>query len=292
MRNIYFIFFMMYPYLTAGISAQSPEKQLPKQFHSYTLSESYTSTPDELFDFINGGAELYLSYGFVGMTGCRYEADDNTEITIEIYEMTNAKNAFGVYTQTRDKEESDFGQGSQSYKDAIIFWKDRYFVLINTTKSTLQSQEAIQYLASVTDKSIDNKGSIPDIIGYLPQKDLIQGGVLYFHHYIWLNAYYFIADYNILNIDENADAVLARYGSSQQRSYLLLVEYSDAVATEKAYNQLKQKYAPEIKSDEIIQIEDGSWFTVWLNDNKLGAIFNGTSKEIIEELRNNTINKM
>jgi len=280
-----------------NLSALNQEKfsatQLPDQFMSYHVTDRLSYTSKNLFDYIDGGAELYLSYGLVGMTGCKYNGDSLPQVNVEIYEMIDSKNAFGVYTQSRDKEESDYGQGSQSFPDFILFWKNKYFVIVNTQEITPESRKAIQYLAKLVDESIPETGDKPDIINLLPKKELAPAGFLYFHHYIWLNAYIFIADYNIINLDEQTNAVLAKYGDADARSYLLLVEYPDQEKAIAAYKQLKDKFAPEsTPANPYVQLEDKTWFTIWTKENKLGAIFNGVSKEKTEELYKNTIYNM
>ncbi len=267
-----------------GIRAQNPAEQLPEQLGAYRATEQLDYTDENLFEYINGGAEMYLSYGLVGMKGRVYTVENLPEVTVEVYEMTEAKNAFGVYTQTRDKEEHTYGQGSQSQRDAVMFWKDRYFVIINTSKVTPESTEAVRQSALLIDKAIPGIGKIPDIVDRLPEKDLAPAGFVYFHHYIWLNSYYFIADYNILDIDKNVDAVLAKYGAPEDRSYLLLAEYPDNNAARKAYTQMKQKYAPEAKTNTAVRLEDGTWFAVWIKGNKAGVVFNGSTREATEKL--------
>ncbi len=278
--------------VSSVIQAQNPVGQLPDQFQSYQVSEKLSYTDKNLFEYINGGAEMYRSYGLIGMEGRKYAAENLPEVSIDVYEMTEAKNAFGIFTQSRDREEYDYGQGSQSMSDAIIFWKDRYFVVISTAKVVQQSDQAIKYFASAIDKAIPQKGKIPDIVGCLPEQNLAPAGVLYFHHYIWLNAYLFIADYNIININDQADAVLAKYGTPESRSYLLLAAYPNGETAKKGYEQLKQKFAPEAKANESVQIEDKKWVKVWMKGNKLGAIFNGNTKEVTEQLYQSAFNKM
>ena len=279
--------------LSASIQEKFPENQLPEKFMSYHATDRLNYTGKELYDYINGGAELYLSYGLVSMTGCKYNGTGLPQITVEIYEMTDPKNAFGVYTQSRDKEESDYGQGSQSFPDFILFWKDNYFVIVNSQAVVPESRKAIQYLAKLIDESIPGTGDKPSIVDLLPKEGLAPAGFLYFHHYIWLNAYFFIADYNIINIDEHTDAVLAKYGDADARSYLLMAEYPDEEKAGEAYKQLRDKYAPECTPDNpFVQLEDKTWFTIWMKGNKLGAVFNGVSKEKTEELYQSTINNM
>jgi hypothetical protein len=127
----------------------------------------------------------------------------------------------------------------------------------------------------------------------LPQEDLDQDAYLYFHHYIWLNAYFFIADYNITHIGEDTDAALAKYGEANARSYLLLTEYPNEEKALEAYESLRERYAPELTAAEpFVELEDNTWFTLWTKGNKLGAIFNGSSREKTEKLYQATINKM
>ncbi|MDR1673621.1 MAG: hypothetical protein LBS09_09220 [Bacteroidales bacterium] len=287
-RIVIGLLMMMY----GTVWAQHPVEGLPEHFQSYRISERLDYTQDNLYDYINGAAEMYLSYGLVGMRGCRYTAENLPDITVEIYEMTESRNAFGVYTQSRDRDEHTYGQGSLTYPEASLFWKDRYFAVISAPKATPESAAAIRFLAETTDKAIPQKGKLPAIVGLLPTEKLADGGTLYFHHYIWLNAYFFIADFNLLNIDGQTDAVLAKYGTPEQRTYLLLVEYPDGTATEEAYRQFMQRYAPEAGNGKSIRLEDGTWFVGWHNGNRLGAIFNSPSKDDAENLFQAIISKM
>jgi hypothetical protein len=262
-----------------------PMKFFPEQYESWKVSEWMNYEGEALYDYINGGAELYLSYGLIGMTGCKYGGEGLPQITVEIYEMTSSLNAFGVYTQSRDREEYEFGQGSQRFNDFILFWKDNYYVIITTQKATPESTEAIRQMALFADGAIPKTGSKPDIVDALPQQELVPGGYLYFHHYVWLNAYLFIADYNIVNITDETHAVLARYGDRDNRCYLLVIDYPDISSAEAAFTQLKEKFAPEATDRRpVIQLEDQTWFSAWTGEKKLWAVFNGHSPGQIENL--------
>lgn len=270
-----------------GAIAQQPEIALPETFESYSVSDRLNYTSENLYEYINGGAELYLSYGLIGMKGCKYNGESLPQITVEIYEMTNAANAYGVYTQSRDKLETDYGQGSQSFPDFIMFWKDRYFVIINTLEVTEESGNGIKFLAKLIDASISETGTIPEIVGDLPEEGLAEAGFIYFHHYIWLNSFYFIADYNILDINEQTDAVLAKYGSGNERLYVLMVDYPEDSQAKAAYQKMKSNYAPEIsKSGKIILLEDKTWFALDLKGKRIYAIFNGKTREKVQNLLN------
>jgi hypothetical protein len=295
MRTLSLALFMMtVPCLPAAAQNDLPaDYRLPESFLTYRITDRMDYTGEDLYDYINGGAELYLSYGLTRMTGCKYNADGLPQLTVEIYEMTSPENAFGVYTQSRDKEEREFGQGSQSFHDFILFWKGRYFVTVYTQAVTPESEAAIKYLATLIDETAPAAGAPPRIVDILPKEGLAEAGFLYFHHYIWLNAYFFIADYNIIDLNDETDAVLAKYGSADARSYLLIVEYPSGERAADAFQKLREGYAPELTAAQpFVELEDGTWFTAWTKENRLGAIFNGNSQEETNALYLSTFKNM
>jgi len=293
-KVIFYLLFAISSIMATAASTQEefPANALPEQFLNRHATERMKYTGAELYDYMNGGAEVYISYGLVSMTGCKYESDTLPQITVEVYEMTSPANAFGVFTHSRDREEYDYGQGSQTFPDFILFWKGNYFVIINTVQVTDESSAAIKTIASLIENEIHEQGNYPSIVRAIPKKDLVPGAFLYFHHYIWLNAYYFIADHNILNIDDHTDAILAKYGEANERRYLLEVYYPSEGKAEIAYNQLLRKYAPELlNSDKLsIRLEDKTWFSAIRKGNLIAAVFNGPDKEKTETLIKAAIN--
>ncbi len=194
---------------------------------------------EELFDFINGGAELYLSYSYKNMVHRDYSTPDKPSVMVDLFDMGMAKDAFGVYSHTRDKNDGLVGQGSQLYTGALIFWKNNYFVSITSAGSSKETEKAIIEAAKAMAAKIPGKGEKPGIIGLLPQDGLVDSKYTYFHHYIWQNAYFFISNDNIFNINDSTDAVIAGY----DKGYLLLVKYPAAKKTKKAYKKAEKHMA-------------------------------------------------
>ena len=65
-----------------------------------------------LFEYINGGAELYLSYGFERLISAFYQLGDDEEksIVLDIYDMGTPLQAYGVFGANR-REEADRAPG-------------------------------------------------------------------------------------------------------------------------------------------------------------------------------------
>ncbi len=53
---------------------------------------------DELFQYMNGGAELYLEYKFLGVKVKEYESEAGESLTIEIYSYAKPEDAYGIFS--------------------------------------------------------------------------------------------------------------------------------------------------------------------------------------------------
>ncbi|MEA1896209.1 MAG: DUF6599 family protein [Bacteroidota bacterium] len=110
---------------------------------------------------MNGGAELYISYGFKNVISRRYSKNDNSLIAVEIFDMVNSRNAYGVFTHVREEMDESYGQGSQLYDDAILFWKSRYYVSVVSLDVSEEAQLVIRKIAEYIDKAISETGELP-----------------------------------------------------------------------------------------------------------------------------------
>ncbi len=234
---------------------------------------------NNLYDYIDGGAELYISYGYISAISRRYTGPGQQEVTVEIFDMGDPENAFGVFSHTRYEEDYTFGQGSQYVEGVLFFWKKNYYVSIMSPEETDESKKLINDLGEMISDAIEGEGTVPGILDLLPSGGLDKAGILYFHHYIWLNSYYYIADENFLLIDDNADAVLAKYGKPENRSYLLIIQYKDKETASKAYENFLENYFQEGKTTDVLQLEDQSWMSANLSGYNFIAVFNGKSEK-------------
>lgn len=232
-----------------------------------------------LFDYIDGGAELYLSYGCKEVINRRYKNEGKPEIVVDIFDMATAPNAFGVFSQSMETVDQSFGQGSLISKGLIIFWKDHYYVSMMAHPETDESKKALQMLAVRIDGAIAKKGPLPGIIELLPEQALVRESIRYFHHHAWLNALYFIADHNLLNINDTTEAVLAKYGEKNKRSLLLLVAYPDEESAQQAYRDFVNSYLLNLSGKVPVRIEDGTWTDCRLSENLFMAVFNAAKAD-------------
>lgn len=263
---------------------------MPGQIKEWTSNEpDKVYSPETLYDYIDGGAELYLSYGMKEVAS-RIVSRDDDEIRIEIFDMVETRNAFGVFTHTRTRNDRMYGQGSQHFTGALIFWKGPYFIAITANDDNESIQSAIKQIAGEIDAKIHIKGELPAIVDLLPDDGLEPDGFLYFHHYIWQNAYYYISNDNFLNIDSNTNAILAKYGNKENRYYLLIVQYPDATSAEKAVDSFRE-YFPE-KRNSAGQNSDSNWMGAACEQEYLVAVFHASQEDAVTILMQEVENKI
>lgn len=260
---------------------------LPDQLEGWQAAKTLMlNTPSDLYNYIDGGAELYISYGFGQAISKTYTREGNPEVVAEVYDLLESRNAFGVFTQAREEENNLYGQGTYSLPGAVFFWKDRFYVSLSTWDTTPESDRFIKILASHISSGITREGEKPEVVSYLPPEGLIPYGYKYFHHPVWMNAFFFISDSNMLNIDEETDAVLARYSRGEGRMYLLMVQYRDETSAGNAFNHFGKEFFPAGLNDRSVRLPDATWLAASKSGNLVIAVFNGVNGDDARQLLN------
>jgi hypothetical protein len=258
---------------------------LPDQFNGWRVAEEdRTYTGENLHEYINGGAELYISYSVESVFARVYSKNEQPDIIVDIFDMGSSPNAFGIFSHSRETVEADFGQGSQYSAGLLQFWKDRYYISLLASPETDEAKASVQELARRIESAIPKEGGFPDILRLLPKEGLQEESVRFFHHYIWLNSHYFIAGDNILFIDDNTDAVLARYGDKGDTSILLLVRYPGEEDALRARDSFIENYLPENSDSPVVAMEDGSWTGYKIVKDIFAVVFASPNEAIVRHL--------
>jgi hypothetical protein len=257
----------------------NPLSELPLKIHGWKAGEDRMYRSENLFDYIDGGAELYLSYGFKQLHKRTYVREGQPEIIVDIFDMGSSANAFGVFSHSREVVNEDFGQGSEYHGGFLRFWKNRYYISILGIPVTGEAEKTIFALGRTIEGAITEKGPLPGIIKLLPEANLAVESVRYFHHHVWINAYYYIADENILQIDRNTEVLLAEYRSEKSNSFLLIVRYPNPESSRSAYQNFMKEYFSDADSEGGIRDEKGAWTFSRLYENTVVAVFRAKTRQ-------------
>jgi hypothetical protein len=266
---------------------------LPVSFEDWTAEKtSPLHVAKDMYSYMDGGAELYLSYGFKEGLSRTYIKAGQPEVLAEVFDLVESRNAFGVFSQTREEENQQFGQGTYVIPGALFFWKDNYYISLSTWDPSLAADAFISKLAAYIDSRIASTGEIPAIVKLLPEEGMTPSGYKYFHHPVWINSYFFITNENLLDISDHTDAVIAKYeDTADQRKYLLLVLYDTPESAGKAYASFAREFFPEGLSGKCIQVEDETWLAADMEGNLVAAVFNAASQYGASQLLNRALAK-
>ena len=244
-----------------------------------------------LHNYLDGAAELYLSYGFDLLISRSYSKPGQPDIVVDCFDMGSSRDAFGVFSHAGQTGEADFGQGSQYTEGLLLFWKGRYFVSIMAHPETIESKSAVFSLAGKIEDAIAEEGPLPEILNLLPQGSLVRESVLYFRNHVWLNSYCFVSDQDILHIDEGTDALLAKYGDRSERQILLLVRYRNPEDARRACDDFERYYLPELSKTRVVQVEDGTWTACVRSTSLVIVVFNAPTEKgalaLVEDVQKN-----
>jgi len=142
--------------------------------------ETVYYTSDNLFDYINGEAELYHAYGFQELAVQTYYhgSPEDTFITINIYDMGSLSNSFGVYSSYRvpGYRTTRIGGEAILIESGLKFFQDRFFVDIYIS---FDREEFMLQVAEAVSKEIGGSLEGPEMIQLLPEGDQIKNTLHY-----------------------------------------------------------------------------------------------------------------
>jgi hypothetical protein len=232
--------------LSLKMQGQEIGKLLPSlsDLPGWTItSEPQVYADDNLFSLIDGGAELYLEYGFNKVVSVQYADPSLSNILVEIYEMTDAPAAYGIFSITQQTMEwsQQFGNLSTVNEDYISFWKNRYYVNISWSSRQHLDQPMLSGLADKIAQKIPEKTDYPDIVKDFKPLDQGKKAIFLKGNLALSNFYYF--DYkDVFKIKEAVACSLVGY-------HRVIIKYPD------------QKTALEILADAKQSFSNNKRFT-------------------------------
>jgi hypothetical protein len=251
---------------------------------------------ETLFDYINGGAEVYRSFNVRQVVGRRYRKDGAPEIVADLFDMGSAADAYGAYHhEIRDGSDPGIGQEAELTEGYLAFWKGRFFVSIVAFDADEATSAAVSAIGRAIDQAIVDPGVPPDLVGLLPEQGLLADQVHYFHDQQCLRMHLNLGAHLDAAADASADAtdllalgpqtegIVARYrragaappssppvddgtgGASPSEAAstgaalaLLIVRYPSVAEAAAAHARLRGRYLQSADADGIAQTAEGS----------------------------------
>ncbi len=266
---------------------------LPSIFDGWKTDETRFFTRDDLFDYLDGGAEIHLSYDFQKLLVQEYLSADKS-ILVEIYQMSSSEDAFGLFSLNQEGEGLAIGQDASYGSGILSFWKDHYFMRIMDMEGEDTKKDLILNLGKSISNKIKKEGESPKLLDRIPQDNLLKQSIFYFHKNIILNNLYFLSKENILNLSEKTNALLTSYKFNNESLKLLLIEYPDTLESRKAFESFNQKHLNVTISSlrNLQKVGEDLFAGVELKDNFLIVVLEGNTKSSVDKLLKATKNSL
>jgi hypothetical protein len=128
--------------------------------------------PDDLFEYINGAARMYLSFGFERLAHVRWAPADHpgSSIVLDIYDMGSELGAYGVYTSGRplDAETNEWGsEGYRSGKIAVA-WKGHVYIHASCSVDSPPMTGLLGKIVAMTANRLSGDAGQPEFYDLLP----------------------------------------------------------------------------------------------------------------------------
>jgi len=133
--------------------------------------------PGNLFEYINGAAEIYLAYDFKELAVGQYQKENSPEaLSVEIYDMGNEKNSFGIYSAERYPESRFIPIGSQGYLEegTLNFIAGKYYIKLLCFDCGEGSDDVLKSFSQEIVAKIKDKALLPPLLQSFPQEGLIK----------------------------------------------------------------------------------------------------------------------
>jgi len=213
---------------------------------------------DNLYEFINGAAENFLIYGFEKVATTDYDnAGYPSPIVVELYQMADPRNTFGIYASERNPDSTFKRIGAEGYigGTALNFWAGNYYGKMVVYEESEELQREMEKLAEAISRKIESTGASPGTtladaipeIALFPTTDMVPNSIRYLAKDILGQTYF-------------KDGFEAVYKDGDKESKLVIVLPGGEDAAKEAFDKYKAYTASSGKvAREVTAPGDGGF---------------------------------
>jgi hypothetical protein len=187
-------------------------------------------TSATLYEYLDGGADRYLTHGFRVLLHLRYQlgADPLACVTLDIYDLGSDLGAFGIYSAARPPEVGARPWGTEGYRVGTIAaaWKGSLYVHAEADDDRPELIAMLERLvAGICERAAGGR-SLPSVLAPLP----VDGRVAQSERYV---------PDHLLGHSFLSGGVLATYEVERQRAELYLSDLGSEAAASEALEALR-----------------------------------------------------
>ncbi|UCG61511.1 MAG: hypothetical protein JSV52_14530 [Candidatus Zixiibacteriota bacterium] len=136
---------------------------------------------DSLWEYINGGAELYHLYNFVEVATAYYNKQ-GVEMVVDIYKFDSPEYAFGLYSMLRPEKANPVELGVEGFGSVtnLVFVKGQYVVMLTGFDQSEEVATAISSTGPVFEEIVPGILARPAVFDIFPADNAIDGSAKLF----------------------------------------------------------------------------------------------------------------
>jgi hypothetical protein len=129
---------------------------------------------NNLWEYIDGGAEAFHNFDFETLVHQVFESGA-AEVTVDVYDMGEPLNAFGIYSSERSPDYRFLPIGTQGYGDAfsLNFFQGPYYAKLSVYQEGTPDSTLPPRFAERLSKSMGAAGKFPCLFGCFPTPNAV-----------------------------------------------------------------------------------------------------------------------
>jgi hypothetical protein len=215
---------------------------LPAAVTSRGMASFYT--PDNLYEYMDGGADIFLVYGVQALLHMDLRAGA-ADVALDVFDMGSADTAFGMYAAERVPDEPYIHLGAEGYanRGSLNFYQDRYYVKLTAVGEG--ADPALDVLARAISSRIGVNPAPPAILATLPTANRRPHSEQYMPN-------------EPLGHDFLGPAYVATYVLNGKESRILVTLARDPADAQQRFLQLQQNFAKTGQCRPAPEIAEGA----------------------------------
>lgn len=204
-----------------------------------TAGKTLRFVGSDLFNYIDGGAELFHEFGFKELLVQGYRQKDK-EIVLEVYQMESPEAALGIYLmkcgEETPVEKINARNSGNKYQFTIV--KESFFIQVN---SFAGDEKLIPIMITLTQQTLRfiPKEQPVKILDILPKENLVPGSELIVRGPYGLQPIYTFGEGDILQLNGKVFGVVGEYKDSNSGRYTqIVIQYPNVKDASSAFSNL------------------------------------------------------
>ncbi|HKN23620.1 MAG TPA: DUF6599 family protein [Candidatus Acidoferrum sp.] len=200
--------------------------------------------PNNLYEYMDGGADVYLLYDFQVLLHQDFKSGQ-AELTVDIFDMGNAEDAFGMYAAERAPGYNFLDIGIEAYRNEGIlnFLQDRYYIKLAGFGPG--SDDLLERFARVLSERIAGTREFPPLLERIPQEHRVKHSEQFTRK-------------DPLGHPFLSPAYVVSYGQGELESKLLISVAKDAAEAKSKLESLAKYFRESGKCEAAPDLGDGA----------------------------------